>query len=253
MTTNARTCPTCGIRLPLGVLGCAACDRSSNAGLFPIAAAAGAAVAGALVWGGLTWVTGYEVGYVAWGIGLLVGASAVWAGGRGRVVAATCAVLALAAIVGGRLTCIELARQAAATELRNGLTPELHAAQLEATRELAKLGDDASDDAIRAFLAEQEEVDEDEIGEMQIAEFREQAKLMRQMLPATPMVESFGEWREQVVEAAMGELGHVAILRESLSAIDILFALLGITTAFGLVMGRTRQEQLAAAARAPQS
>ncbi|MBD0338163.1 MAG: hypothetical protein ICV67_02625 [Thermoleophilia bacterium] len=58
--------------------------REEVAGAFPMAALAGlaAAVAGGVVWGLIARWSGYEVGFVAWGIGFLV-ATAVLVGARG--------------------------------------------------------------------------------------------------------------------------------------------------------------------------
>lgn len=67
-------------------------------------------VAGAAAWGVLTYFTGYEVGFVAWGIGALVGvgmyAMSKGVGGAGAGVLA--ALVALAAVLGGKLTVAHL-------------------------------------------------------------------------------------------------------------------------------------------------
>ena len=74
-------------------------DRPAAARLLPaIGAGLVAAIAGGLVWGLIVKWTDYEVGFVAWGIGFLVGLAIVTAtrGARGpvfQVVAVVCALL----------------------------------------------------------------------------------------------------------------------------------------------------------------
>ena len=52
------------------------------------------ALVGACIWAAVSWATHLEIGWVAWGIGCLVGAGAVAMGGRGKQAAAVCALLA---------------------------------------------------------------------------------------------------------------------------------------------------------------
>lgn len=63
-----------------------------------------AAGIGAVVWGGIGAATGYEVGWVAWGIGLFVGlGAAIAANGKGVGVAVVAAVMAVAGIGVGKV------------------------------------------------------------------------------------------------------------------------------------------------------
>jgi hypothetical protein len=80
--------------------------REEVAGAFPLAALAGlaAAVAGAVVWGLIVRWSEYEVGFVAWGIGFLVGTAVVLGarGARGLPYQAAAVVLALVGILIGK-------------------------------------------------------------------------------------------------------------------------------------------------------
>jgi hypothetical protein len=80
--------------------------REEVAGAFPMAALAGlaAAVAGGVVWGLIVRWSGYEVGFVAWGIGFVVGTAVVLAarGARGIPYQAAAVVLALLGILIGK-------------------------------------------------------------------------------------------------------------------------------------------------------
>lgn len=68
----------------------------------PLVAAAVAALVGAAVWAVIL-MFGAEIGFVAWGIGGLVGFAAVKADGSGGKLAIACAVLTLLSIFGGKL------------------------------------------------------------------------------------------------------------------------------------------------------
>lgn len=76
----------------------------------------GAAVVGGAIWGLIVKLTGYEVGFVGWGIGFLVGTAVVLGAGnrRGRPLQAVAVVLALVGIVVGKyLSFVWAAREAA--------------------------------------------------------------------------------------------------------------------------------------------
>lgn len=70
-----------------------------------------AGVIGAGVWAAVSFYTGYEVGFIAWGIGLLVGIGMI-AGAQDQASGATgavAAVIALAAVLGGKYATVHLA------------------------------------------------------------------------------------------------------------------------------------------------
>jgi len=80
--------------------------REEVGGAFPMAVLAGlvAAVAGGVAWGLIVRWSGYEVGFVAWGIGFLVGSAVALGarGSRGVPYQAAAVVLALVGIVLGK-------------------------------------------------------------------------------------------------------------------------------------------------------
>jgi hypothetical protein len=80
--------------------------REEVGGAFPTAALAGlvAAVAGGVAWGLIVRWSGYEVGFVAWGIGFLVGSAVALGarGSRGLPYQAAAVVLALLGILIGK-------------------------------------------------------------------------------------------------------------------------------------------------------
>ena len=71
-------------------------------GNMAIAGAVAAGVAGAAVWAGIALATGYEIGWIAWGIGAAVGATYVKLGGRSAAAPMLCAAIAVASIAAGK-------------------------------------------------------------------------------------------------------------------------------------------------------
>ena len=63
---------------------------------------------------------------------------------------------------------------------------------------------------------------------------------MREFHAEQPALE---EWREGVIADIAGSISIVEVVKQNLSPIDILFIVLGVSSAFGLVSRRTRQEQ----------
>ena len=62
---------------------------------------------GAVLWAVIACTTGMEIGYVAWAVGGLVGFGAYALGGRGKAAGVTCAGIAAAAILVGKVFTIQ--------------------------------------------------------------------------------------------------------------------------------------------------
>ncbi|MCA9003544.1 MAG: hypothetical protein KDB61_16590, partial [Planctomycetes bacterium] len=60
------------------------------------------AILGAIVWAAIAAYTGYEIGWVAWGVGGAVGLGAFMMEGRGAMSGIVCGVLAVVAILAGK-------------------------------------------------------------------------------------------------------------------------------------------------------
>lgn len=224
----------------------------------PVWLMVGAAVAGAVAWGAISHLSGYEIGWLAWGIGLLIGASAVLAGGRGQSIAVMAGVLALLSIAGGRLAGIELARMQQLGELESfGPSEQEFTRDLAAARALGELSDDPANDEVRKFLVEHgltTAVAPDRVTNAEVTEFRDETLPRLQWMSELPADTSHAEFvqrlRGQVQDVFDAQFDRLEILQATLSPIDLLFILLGVTTAFGMVMKRTQQEEQAAAAHA---
>jgi hypothetical protein len=207
--------------------------------------AAAGAVVGALVWGLIAWKTGYEVGYVALGIGYAVGYGAARFGGRGTVCGVVCAVLALGGILGGKAVGTQWAYRAGMDEM---LTQENYH---EARTDAAGLAKVTTPEELRAYLVDHgfseaksgAEVPAEEVAAFETFQRPRLTRLAERSL-------SFEEWREDI--KASGAMSVVDGVKSTLGPLDLLFAALGIVTAFRVgEKGRARETHADTAADAP--
>ena len=209
-----------------------------------LTAAGGAAFVGALVWAGISLVSGYEVGYMAWATGLLVGATCCWAGGRGKNMATACAGLALAAILIGKLLSTQFAVESEVDELvTEFMTPAAYEEAQRDARDFVNLPAEPSIEEIRTFMFEHNFTAGEGAGAIPEQDVREfvtgTAPQLRAFAAEGP---SYGEWRDAVADSMMEEFSLLEAVSEGLSGVDALFAFFGITTAFGVVMARSRSD-----------
>jgi hypothetical protein len=220
----------------------------SGAAAVPILAGLAAAIVGAVVWATLVVVTEYEIGYVAWAIGGLVGFGVVVLGGRGTPLAVLAAVLAVLSIVGGKYATAYLMTdrniEAAfdTQEAQEGWKEFLVDAQ-----ELGALGEEPDDAALADYMVRRgwtEAGQPSAVGADELDWFRTEHEERLAAAAADPP--TFDEWKASRISATRKEYLTAPVLTEdvkaSLGGIDALFALLGISTAFGIVMKRTAQD-----------
>ena len=196
------------------------------------------AVIGALAWGAVTYWTGYEIGYLAWGLGLLVGFGGGFVGGgSGRSLGVVCAVLALGSIFAGKMMAI---RFAAPEELRKiayeQLTPDAFA---EAQRDAGDFAQIKSEDQYAEYMVSHgfTEADEaDSVSAEELDEFVEQSvPNLREFNQRSPGLDAWREERaEEFADSVVAELSITDAVVEDLSVIDIVFAALGLMTAYKL-------------------
>jgi hypothetical protein len=196
-----------------------------------------AALLGAAVWGLLAHSAHVESGWVAWGIGALVGFAFVKAGGYGMLLSICAGALALLSIGSGKHLAFQLLANQAATEITSNLTAEELAARQRAAPSWVALGDQPTDAQVRAWAKEQG------IRIESARAFREEESQELHWLDAHKP--TLDEWREHVREE-ITSVSFVDHLQEDFHPLDILFAILGIATAFGLVSRRTTEMQVAA-------
>ena len=208
-----------------------------------IIGAAVGAIIGAVIWAVISATTGYEVGYVAWGIGLLVGIAAKVLGGQGKTIAAVCALLTLGSIFVGKMMAVHYGVQ---RELRKmveeGPTRESYD---EARRDAEDFAQLESQDDYPAYMVSHgfsEAEDPSGVTAEEIEDFTTfQVPRLTEFHNETP---DFEEWRDQErkrVEEIVAELADNIPLAEAvvedLGIFDIIFALLGLVTAYKMVAG----------------
>jgi len=196
--------------------------------------AALAAVAGAVVWALLIVFAQREAGVVAWGIGGLIGFAIVKAGGHGQTLAVVGAVLAVVSIAAGKQISFQMHfSEGVAAALSQ--TSEMYDETRSDAEAWAALGDSPSDDEVEEFaLARDFDVDD-------AAELREEhAPYLESFIKEQPTREEWVESRRENIEAYMAEnFTFMDYLRVEFSILDIVFAGLGLATAFGMVHKRT--------------
>lgn len=204
-------------------------------------AAAVAALVGAVVWGLIAWLTGYEVGYVAWGIGLLVGLAVVKAGGRGVVTGATAAAMTLVAIFVGKVLGTHfLVEKQLASVREQYFTPALYQ---ELERDAAAWGDLApapSEADVRQFMVDHDYGgfrQPEDVPDADLAAFHAYSvPALEQFLAETPAFEdwrreAFGDYRREFDR----EFDLTSAVVSELNAMDLIFAFLALSTAFGMI------------------
>jgi len=208
-----------------------------------MAATAGviAALVGALAWAALAYFSGYEVGYLAWGIGLAVGFAIARLGGHGTATGATAAVLTVLAIFSGKLLATQVLVEKELSESLNAAYPRALYDELRVdASDWAALQPGPSESEVRTFMVEHAYFDAavaEDIGQEDLALFHEHsAPFLVDFERERP---SFELWRDQVDSesraAFESEFSLTAAVFDEFNAIDLVFAFLAVSTAFGLV------------------
>lgn len=213
-----------------------------------LSGAIGGAVLGALIWGLITYLTHYEVGWIAWGIGLLAGGGCAWLDGRGQGMATAAAALALLAIFVGKLLGTQFVLNAELGRIEEQMTQQTYEEMRQDWTRYAELSEPVSEERLREFMVERgysaaktaQEVTTGELTSFRI----EIAPYLQSMAEAEPSIE---EWREHELDEIRSQVSLVDAVVEDFHALDLLFAFLGISTAYGLVMGATRNDAAALA------
>jgi hypothetical protein len=202
-----------------------------------IAAAVVAALIGAWLWRFVAVTFEYEFALIAWAIGGAVGFAAASAGSRGMQAGVVCAVLAFGSIVLGKYWMYS----AFVDEFRGAISGAMEVDEemydyFEEEMEDARLfvSGSGSDIFTRRFMVERGytyATDPASVSEAELADFREYVEPeLRDMAQNPPDLE---EWQASSAES-LDELSPWAMMREDFGILDIIFAFLGIGTAFRL-------------------
>ena len=192
---------------------------------------------GMLGWYFLIKATGFEIGYAAWGVGVLAGIGARILGHSGsNVLGVSAGVCALVAIVGGQF----LAAKSTVNEIFENAAKGAYESQLAYAKEAVQAIPTGSDAEIQTFLAKEAakeggEADPNRITEAQIQEFR-QKKLpkLREFASGKRGARDFDKEMQKVKESFVGDF---LILKESLSLFTLLWIFLGVGSAYKIASG----------------
>lgn len=188
-----------------------------------------AALLGMVGWYLLIKVTGYQIGYAAWGVGALTGFGARVLGASGSTKLGVCAGLfAFIAIIGGQFLVV---RSFASEEFdKIGFTS--YQEQMDTANVAVKL---QNDDETKAFIAKQDEIKVEEVSADRLKEFREtDLPKYRDFIDGKPSKAEF----TSRFNRAMNSWGvQFEMLKESLGIFTLLWLFLGVGSAYKLGAG----------------
>lgn len=197
------------------------------------------AIVGASLWAGITYLTGYQIGWMAIGVGSMVGMGARVAGGEGKPMALLCAGLALAAMFIGNVMAIQIALDKAVEDWADEFsTPEDYTESFRAADEFVM---STPEEAYPAFILEHTDISEasdpEAVTEEEIALFLEViAPDIRRFQKERP---TYSVWRDRmevdVKEALMDGTDITGYIIDSFGIIDALFLFLGLGAAMRIV------------------
>lgn len=185
-------------------------------------------IVGALVWGAISHFTGYEVGYVAWAVGALVGFAAAALGGSGVVSGTACAVVTILSILGGKALAFQWAVDA---QLKDEITPALFEAIRSDAKDLAAVNDPSDYPEFMVTHGYTRVKKATDVSKEAVAEFEaETAPLLRKVVAENMTYDDYLAFVKEDISLVEG-------VKASLGLLDIVFAALGIGTAFKLGLG----------------
>lgn len=195
-------------------------------------AASVAALVGALLWQFVAVTFYYELGFLAWGIGGLIGAAAVYYGASGDNAGYLCGALALVAILGGKYLVASSFTDMYFDELQSTSSEEELTQMAEALSEQAQIIKNAlaSDQALREYLVEYgyvQETDPWAIDQAVVDANREEIELVFE--DYEPMVNMYSG---DDLEGGLSAFATSEVFKDSFSWVDIIFLLLGVSTAY---------------------
>ena len=190
---------------------------------------------GMLGWYFLIKATGVEIGYAAWGVGVLAGIGARILGHSGsNVLGVSAGVCALVAIVGGQF----LAAKSSVNEIFDQAAKGAYESQLAYAKDALRAIPTGSDAEIQAFLAKEaakEGGEAERITEAEIQEFRlKELPKLRELASGKRGARDFDKEMQKVKESLVGDL---LILKESLSLFTLLWIFLGVGSAYKIASG----------------
>lgn len=205
-----------------------------------ILGAVGGAIVGAIVWAVIAVSTGYEIGWIAWGVGGAVGYGAYALEGRGKTSGIVCALLAAVAILSGKYMVIHHFVNQEMTQIADTSFSEEYYNELKVdAADFTAVTSEADYPAFMVSHAYTEAATPAEVGQEEVDDFKEFEVPRLQEWGTTPP--TFQAWQEQSnaeSEALLADgMPMSEIFVSTLGPMDLLFFALGIGTAFKVGSG----------------
>ena len=202
-----------------------------------LGAAAVAAIIGAAAWAALSIYGGREYGLLAWGIGGLVGFAMIKSGGHGTLLAVAAAVFAVLAIGTGKHFAYEGRVSQVISEVGKRCTIDTHAEVTSDAAAWHALGTTPTEDQVGDFAMDHD-YDVDSADELR----ERYAPTLDWVHDNKPTLEKWRAYEQRKVEAMIAEeFSFFAYLKNDFNYLDILFIVLGLATAFGIVSRHTME------------
>ncbi|NVK89193.1 MAG: hypothetical protein HWE13_13745 [Gammaproteobacteria bacterium] len=207
-----------------------------------IIAAVVATVIGAFVWQGIAIAFEVELGYIAWGIGGLIGVAALMFDARGQTIGIICGVLAVVAIFAGKYMAYDSLKETwqqeflgFGTEFTEEFRSDYEQEKLFA-QEYEQVKYD--DEKLKVLIFEWGYTDANQVSDMgdaDIAFFRDNVASRLEQLNQNNM--TFEQWHASVFATIPEVLSTTDLMKENFGAIDLIFLFLGVGTAYRLARG----------------
>jgi hypothetical protein len=196
---------------------------------------------GAAVWMGIAVGTGYEIGWIAWGIGVLVGFGSALGGGKGKNAALFCAAVAVAAILSGKYFTVQhFYNKALEDVVSTQLTRERYQQSLKDAKDFAAVKSEAEYPAFIASHDISESKDPKQVTREEINDFKTHIlPRLRELAADSLTYEKWKSDRTHRLHQMAGErVDFSRAMKASLGLFDIIFMLLGISTAYRVGLGK---------------
>ena len=207
-----------------------------------IVAAAAAAVVGALIWKFITVFFNYELGFIAWGIGLVVGVGAAMFGSKGMSTGVICGIFALLAILSGKYMAMQTFQETWANDIATSIEgqetefQEYYQQDLKAAEVFSEGVE--SKEALIQFMTEHgysEYYEVENITDDEIADFNEY--VVPHLKKIAEQQPSFDEWVQESFGEALDDVSTMELVKSDIGIMGIIFIFLGVGTAFKIGKG----------------
>jgi hypothetical protein len=216
-----------------------------------------AAGVGALVWGAISTFLDVEFGFIAWGIGAGIGLTSLLLGSKGTLNGIVCVALTLLAIGTGKVVPYYLINEddLALSFMDDWLDKEHYDEIMLDAKAFKKLKDESKYPNYMVDRFYTDETDPKQVTPEEVEEFKQD--YLPNIKWAIDNEPSYEEWREYMFEKESGYgttmarktladttfADRVRFATEDMTAIDIIFVVLGVASAFGMGRGRVEPTQ----------